>query len=150
MHLLVEGHRLHPERSDFTLTLARLKAEAGDSTDAIQLLEAGRAAAHDEPQYNALLAALLLRAQRYEDAVQHYLVALRNDPANSRWLMGVGVALEGVGKQVDAAEAYRRAAGASDLTPEMATFLGERLARLRVPDRPSASEPVTSAHASRP
>ena len=129
--LLVEGQRLHPEQSDFTLALARLKVESGDSNGAIALLEAGRAAARDEPQYHALLGALLLRAQRHDEAVQHYLIALRSDPSNVRWLVGAGVALEGVGKQADAAEAYRRAEGSSSLTPEMASFLSERLARLR-------------------
>ena len=137
--LLAEGQRLHPELSDFTLSLARLKVESGDSSGAIQLLEAGRAAARDEPQYHALMAALLLRSQRYDDAVQHYLVALRADPANVSWLVGVGVALEGVGKPADAAEAYHRADGASNLTPEMATFLSERLARLRSVERNPAS-----------
>ena len=92
--LLVEGRRLHSEQPEFTLTLARLKAETGDSAGAIQLLEEGRAAARDEPQYHALFAALLVRAQRHDEAVQHYLIALRNDPANPRWLVGVGVALE--------------------------------------------------------
>jgi MSHA biogenesis protein MshN len=129
--LLAEGQRLHPEQPEFTLALARLKVEAGDSNGAIQLLEAGRVAARDEPQYHALFATLLLRAQRYDDAVQHYIVALRSDPANTRWLIGAGVALEGVGKQADAAEAYLRAEGAANLTPEMASFLSERLARLR-------------------
>ena len=62
---------------------------------------------------------------------KHYLIALRSDPSNVRWLLGAGVALEGVGKQADAAEAYRRAEGSSSLTPEMASFLSERLARLR-------------------
>jgi MSHA biogenesis protein MshN len=76
------------------------------------------------------LFALLLRVQRYDEAVQHYLVALRSDPANASWLVGVGVAFEGVRKHADAAEAYSRADGAANLTPEMASFLSERLARL--------------------
>ena len=136
--LLAEGQRLHPEQPDFTLALARLRVETGDSSGAIQLLEAGLGGAPDEPQYHALLAALLLRVQRYDEAVQHYLVALRSDPANVSWLVGVGVALEGVGKQADAAEAYRRAEGASNLTPEMAVFVSERLARLRISERTPA------------
>jgi MSHA biogenesis protein MshN len=128
--LLAEGQRLLPEQSNFTLALARLKVERGDVSGAIQLLEAGQASARNEPQYHAFLAALLLRVQRYDEAVQHYLVALRSDPANTSWLVGVGVALEGVGKLADATEAYRRADGAANLTPEMANFLSERLARL--------------------
>jgi MSHA biogenesis protein MshN len=128
--LLAEGQRLLPEQSNFTLALARLKVDSGDPSGAIQLLEAGQASARNEPQYHAFLAALLLRGQRYDEAVQHYLVALRSDPANASWLVGVGVAFEGVGKPADAAEAYRRADGAANLTPEMANFLSERLARL--------------------
>ena len=128
--LLAEGQRLLPEQSNFTLTLARLQVDSGDVGGAIRLLEADRSGARDEPQSNALLAALLLRVERFDDAVQHYLVALRTDPANASWLVGVGVALEGLGKKVDAAEAYRRAEGSANLTPEMANFLSERLARL--------------------
>ena len=128
--LLAEGLRLLPEPSNFALMLAHLKVDAGDVSGAMRLLEAGLASARSEPQYHALLAALLLRAQRYDEAVEHYLVALRADPANANWLVGVGVAFEGVGKQADAAEAYRRADGVANLTPEVTSFLGERLARL--------------------
>lgn len=128
--LLSEGQRLLPEQPNFTLMLARLKADGGDVSGAIQLLEAGRASARNEPQYHAFLAALLLRAQRYDEAMEHYLVALRSDPANANWLVGVGVAFEGVGKHADAAEAYRRADGTANLTTEMADFLSERLTRL--------------------
>jgi len=128
--LLTEGQRLLPEQSNFTLTLARFKVDGGDIGGAIRLLEAGRASARNEPQYHAFLAALLLRVQRYDEAVEHYLVALRSDPANANWLVGVGVALENVGKHADAAEAYRRADGVASLTPEVANFLSERLARL--------------------
>jgi MSHA biogenesis protein MshN len=137
--LLSEGQRLHSDRSEFTLALARLKVESGDSTSALQLLEAGRAVAGDEPQYHALMAVLLLRAQRYDEATKHYLVALRSDPGNTRWLVGVGAALEGAGHRADAAEAYRRAQGTSDLTPEMTSFLGERLAQLKTRQEPGLS-----------
>jgi len=143
--LLVEGQRLHPEQPDFTVTLARLRAETGDNAGAIQLLEEGRLAAGDEPQYHALLAALLVRAQRHGEAVPHYLIALRNDPANVRWLLGVGVALEGTGNKTDAAEAYRRAEGTSRLTPDMATFVDERLAQLRTSERSSTPGAMRSA-----
>jgi len=129
--LLAEGQRLLPEQSNFTLTLARLQVDSGDAAGAIQLLEADPAAARDEPQFHAFLAALLLRAERHEEAVQHYLVALRSEPSNASWLVGAGVALEGVGNYADAAAAYRRAEGNASLTSETANFLSERLARLR-------------------
>ena len=74
---------------------------------------------------------MLLRAERNDEAMQHYLVALRSDPANTNWLVGVGAAMEGVGNDADAAEAYRRAQRGADLTPELADFLNTRLARLQ-------------------
>ena len=129
--LLAEGQRLHPEQSHFSVALARLRVEIGDVNGAIQILESGRTIAGDDPQYRAFLAALLLRTGRHDEAVQHYLVALRSEPANGSWLIGVGVAFEGVGKHADAAEAYRRADSAPNLTPELANFLNERLTRIR-------------------
>jgi len=129
--LLVEGLRLLPEQVGFTMTLARLQMEGGDLAGAIRLLEADRFHAPADPQFHALLAAMLLRAERNGEAMQHYLVALRSDPANTNWLVGVGAAMEGVGNVADAAEAYRRAQRGADLTPELADFLNTRLARLQ-------------------
>lgn len=128
--LLTEGHRLVPGQAGFSLGLARLQAETGDVNGAIKLLQGGLTAAGDDAQHHALLAALLLRTQRHDEAVKHYLVALRADPANGSWLVGVGVALEALGKRTDAAEAYRRADGADRLTPELAKFVSDRLAQL--------------------
>jgi len=128
--LSIEGQRLLPEESSFTLTLARLDVEAGDVGGAIELLEKRQASARGDPQYHALLGALLLRVRRYEDAVQHYLVALRSDPANVTWLVGAGVAFEGVGNMSDASAAYRRAEGSASLNRESARFLAERLAQI--------------------
>jgi MSHA biogenesis protein MshN len=125
-----EGQRLFPEEPSFTLGLARLQVEAGDVGGAVELLEARQAGAHGDPQYHALLGALLLRVRRYDDAVQHYLVALRSDPANANWLVGAGVAFEGVGNTSDARAAYRRAEGSAGLNPESARFLAERLASI--------------------
>ena len=128
--LLAEGYRLMPVQSGFSLALARLQAETGDVNGAIKRLQDGLPAAGDDPKYHAMLAALLLRVQRHDEAVKHYLVALRSDPANATWLVGVGVALEALGKRADAAEAYLRADGANNLPPELARFVGDRLAQL--------------------
>jgi MSHA biogenesis protein MshN len=128
--VLAEGLRLQPDQPGFSLPLARLMVDGGDLNGAIRLLEAEASRSRDEPQVHAFLGALLLRAERYDDAVKHYLVALRTDPGNPSWLVGAGVALEGIGKPVDAAEAYRRAGTAPNLSAETSSFLNERLARL--------------------
>jgi MSHA biogenesis protein MshN len=147
--LLEEGQRLQPERASFALSLARMRAEAGDARGAIRLLDGVRATAGDDPQYHAVLAALLLDDKRYEEAAQHYLVALRADPANTRWLVGIGVAWENTGKPAQALEAYRRADAAPALQPEVASFIAERLARLGVHARAADPQPLDGIRESR-
>ncbi len=129
--LVTEGYRLLPGQPQFTLAMARMQIDAGDAPGALKLLESGSAAARDDPRYHAFLAALLLRDKRHDEAVQHYLVALRADPANPTWLVGIGMALEGAGKPTDAAEAYLRAETSPNLAPETAKFLSDRLTQLR-------------------
>ena len=129
--LLVEGLHQTPERTGLSLTMARLQLEGGDAAAALKTLQAGLPGAGEEPQFHATLAALQLRLQRYDEAVKHYIVALRSDPAFTPWLVGVGLALEGLGKRAEATEAYRRADSAGHgTTPELARFLDERLAQL--------------------
>jgi MSHA biogenesis protein MshN len=147
--LLEEGQRLQPEHASFALSLARMRAETGDARGAIRLLDGVRASAGDDPQYHAVLAALLLDDRRYEEAAQHYLVALRADPANTRWLVGIGVAWENSGKPAQALEAYRRADAAPALQPEVASFIAERMARLGVHARAADPQPLDGTRESR-
>jgi MSHA biogenesis protein MshN len=93
--------------------------------------ETRTAAAGDEPVYRALLGALLLRQSGHEDALKHYLVALRSDPANPEWLIGAGMALEATGRKRDAMEAYQRASIANNLSPKTSNLLSDRLAQLK-------------------
>jgi predicted Zn-dependent protease len=129
--LLEEGLQQQAGNAGLAWTLARLKAESGDVPGAITLLEGIRGSARDDPQLHAFEGALLLRSQRYADAVQAYLAALRTDPANPSWLLGIGAALEGAGNTADALEAYQRAEAVAGLTPEQAEFVSARLTRLR-------------------
>jgi MSHA biogenesis protein MshN len=129
--LLEDGLQQQAGHPGMSWTLARLKAESGDASGAITLLETARGPAPNDPQLNAFLGALLLRGERYAEAVQAYLVALRADPANAAWLLGIGAALEGTGNASDAREAYLRAEAVSGLTSEQAEFVGARLEKLR-------------------
>jgi MSHA biogenesis protein MshN len=129
--LLREGLKLTPEHSGFSMTLARLQLDTGDTSAAMATLEQGLQAAGDEPQYNAFYAVLLQRAQRHEDAVRHYLVALRSDPMMPTWLVGIGISLQAQGKNADAAEAFGRARDGGQLTPQLGQFVEQRLNQLK-------------------
>jgi MSHA biogenesis protein MshN len=129
--LLEVGLQQHPGQPALVSTLARLRADAGDIAGAIALLDGARAGARDDPQLHALLGALLLRSERFAEAVDAYVVALRADPTNPSWLIGIAVALEATGRTGDALEAYQRADAVAGLTPEQAEFVNARLAHLR-------------------
>lgn len=129
--LLREGLQLAPQETGFSMSLARLQLENGDTAASLATLEKGLPHAGDEPQYHAFYAVLLQREKRHDDAVKHYLVALRSDPGMPTWLVGIGISLQAQGKDADAAEAYRRARDGGMLTPQLTQFVEQRLGQLK-------------------
>ena len=131
MNLLQEGVRIAPEQTGFVMALARLQVETGNLTAALQTLEQGARYAAEEAEYQGFHAALLQRDGRHEDAVVHYLTALRSDPANASWLVGIGISLQEQAKFADAREAFERARQSDSLTPELSGFVEQRLRQLQ-------------------
>lgn len=128
--LLVEGRQLQPGHVGFSQALGRLQLETGDAAGASRTLAEAMPSGGSDPQHLALLAAAQLKSNQHDSAAQNYLAALRSDPSNPHWLVGVGVAWEATGRRTDALEAYRRAETAAILPPELARFIAERIARL--------------------
>jgi MSHA biogenesis protein MshN len=129
--LLQEGVRLAPEQTGFVMALARLQVEAGDLKTALQTMEQGAKYAADDADYQGFYAALLQRDERHEEAVPHYLSALKSDPSNTSWLVGVGISLQEQGKFADAREAFDRARQTGQLSPELTDFVEQRLRQLK-------------------
>ncbi len=129
--LLQDGLRLAPEQTWFALVLARLQVEAGDRNAGLATLQSGLPMAGNDPEYHALLATLLQREERHDEAVGHYLTALRSDPAMPNWLVGIGISLQAMGKLADATEAYARAQQTGMLTPDLAQFVNQRLKQVK-------------------
>lgn len=129
--LLRDGLRLSPEQTGYSMALARLQIEAGDAGAALATLEQGQSFAGENAEFHGFYAALLQREARHEDAVQHYLTALRSDPAMPTWLVGIGISLQAQGKDVDAAAAFQRARDTGQLTPQLSQFVEQRLAQLK-------------------
>ena len=128
--LLREGLQRSPGEAVFSIALARIQVEKGDPESALQTLSQGLPAAGDDPQYHAFYAVLLQRAQRHDDAVQHYLIALRSDPAMPTWLVGIGISLQAQGKDRDAALAFARARDGGLLSASLLAFVEQRLRQL--------------------
>lgn len=131
MTILQDGVRIAPEQSGFMMALARLQIEAGDRNAALQTLEQGAKFAGNDAEYHAFYAALLQRNARHDEAVTHYLAALQADPANTSWLVGVGISLREQGRDTDAREAFERARMVGGMTPELAGFVDQRLSQLQ-------------------
>jgi len=129
--VLEEGVRLSPAQSGFTMTLARLQAERGDTARAIATLQAGHEHALGNAEYAAFLAALLQRQGRHEEAIAQFQSALRQRPGAGVWWLGLGISLQAANQAAAAQDAYRRANAAGNLHPELAAFAEQRLRQLQ-------------------
>ena len=129
--LLREGLQRSPGQAVFSMALARIQVELGNTDLAVETMAQGVQAAAAEPHYHAFYAALLQRAKRHDEAAQQYLLALRSDPAMPNWLVGVGIALQAVGKNRDAAEAFTRARDGGLLNTALMAFVEQRLRQLQ-------------------
>ena len=128
--LLREGLKRSPSETAFSMALARLQLESGEAGKALETLAQSAQTAGDEPQYHGFYAVLLQRAKRHDEAVQHYLLALRSDPAMPNWLVGIGISLQEQGRNSDAAEAFARARDGGLLNAQLLEFVEQRLQQL--------------------
>jgi MSHA biogenesis protein MshN len=129
--LLQEGLNVDPAQTGFAMILARLQVGRGETQAALDTLGRSLPYAGDKPDYHAFLAALLQREGKHRDAVEHYLVALRNAPQSGIWLMGLGISLQAENHDGEAKDAYERALATRALTPELQAFVAQRLKQLQ-------------------
>lgn len=129
--LLQEGLNVEPAQTGFAMILARLQVARGDARAASETLARSLAYAGDNADYHAFLAALLQREGKHSDAVEHYLVALRNAPQSGIWLMGLGISLQAEHHNREAQDAFERALATRTLTPELQAFVAQRLKQLQ-------------------
>jgi len=127
--LLVEGVNRTPQRLEFSMALAQTQLQGNDLNAAVQTLQLAQPVAADKADFYALLAALLQRQGRHEEAKQHYLTALRQVPDNANWLVGLGISLQAQQIKLGAVQAYQRAIDLG-LPPTLVKFVQERLRQL--------------------
>lgn len=125
--LLRKGTELPPVRLASTLALARLKVERNQAGAALDLLLKNAAAGERSAEYQGFAGALLNRAGRTAEAVEHYRAATRLAPNEGRWWAGLGIALDAAGKAPDAREAYQKARALPGLPADLALHIEQRL-----------------------
>lgn len=119
---------LNPEQTGMAMLLARLQLEHGNG--ALDTLEKSLPYAESNAEYRALMAGGLQRANRHKEAVEHYQAAVRLQPANAVWWMGLGISLQAEKRNAEAKAAFQRAVESGRLTPELQSFVERRLQQL--------------------
>ena len=129
--VLESGISAYPEYLPYTMNLARLQASRKQPDAAIAAAQRALPVAGEDPDFHALLAALLQQKGKHGEAADHYLIALRSDPMRATWLVGAAISLQSTGRGSDAAKAYQRALDTGDLSPAVTEFALQNLAKLR-------------------
>ncbi|NJA88210.1 tetratricopeptide repeat protein [Rhodocyclus tenuis] len=125
--LLDEGLQLAPANVQWAMSLARLKVERGDLPAAWRALQRSLPAASGNADYQGFAGHVLLRMGRAHEAVERYAQATRLAPAEGRWWLGLGLALDADGHAAEARDAWQRARASGTLTPDLLTLIEQKL-----------------------
>lgn len=129
MQLLAEGNALAPQHAGLATMLARLHVERGALQQAAEVLHQA-APVSATPEDRAFHAAVLQRLNRHAEAAELFAAAVRVTPTNGVWWMGLGISLAADGRHDTAREAFNRARSSGSLSPELATYVEQRLRQL--------------------
>ncbi|CAN7383302.1 tetratricopeptide repeat protein [Pseudoduganella sp. LjRoot289] len=122
------GLGLDPKQPQMAMILARLQIEKGGP--AIETLQRTLPYAGGNGDYLAFLAGALQRAQRHREAAEQYQAALRLQPQNGVWWMGLGMSLQADKRNAEALDAFTHAKNAGNLSQELQNFVERKLQQL--------------------
>ncbi len=122
------GLSLAPGDAQLSYLLARDLAGAGERSAALAVLDS---ASQRDAEALGLRAGLLTQQGEYKRAGEDYEAALRTQPANSLWWLGLGVALESQGQPQQARRVYARAQNLGLDSHELSLFVDRKLAALQ-------------------
>jgi MSHA biogenesis protein MshN len=125
---LVFATNLDPRQASMAMLLARLQLEHGGN--ALETLQRSLPYAESNADYRALMAGILQRANRHKEAADQYQAAVRLQPGNAVWWMGMGISLQADKRNAEAKIAFQRARDSGRLAPELQAFVERRLQQL--------------------
>lgn len=124
--VLRDGLEFQPAQIGWAMTLARLQVEQGDYPAAARTLAHSQPHAGRSADYQGFYGHVQQRLGQHRDALARYQAAVQLAPAEGRWWLGLGLALEAAGQAPDAREAFRRALATGNLGPELAAIAEQR------------------------
>ena len=135
--LLREGLGYSPEHLTFSKLYARALMQLNQDVQAIAVLKRYAPAVKSDPNYFAILAALYQRQEQHNQAAEIYAILVGIEPSNGVWWVGLGISLEALGRNQDAAQAYSHASKTGNLHSKVARFTNNRLLALEEINFPS-------------
>jgi len=124
--LLQAGVDILPGHSTWAMNIARLQMEKGDAAGAWETLQRSLVSAQNNGEYRAFCGTVLQRLGRAKEAIEHFHAALRINPAEGRWWLGLALVLESADHPAEAREAYSRARNSGNLPPDLAAFAEQK------------------------
>lgn len=127
MMVLQEGLEVQPNQTGWAMSLARLQLEKGDVAAADRTLMQSAGYAEANADYAGFQGHLKTRLGVHRQAVMYYQRATRLSPAEGRWWLGLGLALEADGSGAEAKQAFQRSLATSSLSGELARLAEQHL-----------------------
>ncbi len=128
--VLQDGLTINPQQTNLAMLLARLQAEHNELPLALDTMLKSLPYAEKQPEYMAILAALMQRQNRHKEAVEYYRKALQLKPQAGVWLMGMGISLRAQQQNAEAREAFKNALESNTLSGELQTYVSQQLKEL--------------------
>jgi MSHA biogenesis protein MshN len=128
--VLQEGLDINRQETGFALLLARLQAERNALPQALDTMTLSLPYAGKQPEYLAILAALMQRQHRHKEAIEYYKQALQLKPNSGVWLMGLGISLREEKRNDEAVYAFKQALASHTLNAELIAFVEQQLKEL--------------------
>jgi MSHA biogenesis protein MshN len=122
-----DGLSMSRQQSQLAYLLARMMADRGSNEAAVELLDQQT---NLSPDGYGLRAGILSQAGNFKRASQDYQSAVMQQPDNSLWWLGLGVALEALGQSQEARRVYAKAQSLGMDRPDLTAFIDQKLKAL--------------------
>jgi len=128
VNLLAQGINLNPQYAEFRLMQAKLYLAQGSNEQAYQTLIS--LPNEQDSEYQLTLANSAQQLGKFAEAITAYQVLVNLQPLNSRWWLGLAVALDSNSEFVKAKTAYQSALSNGGLSESSVDFIRQRLTEL--------------------
>ena len=132
--LLRDGLRLDPRKPGLIKQQALLLHEQGQYKQALSVLLSMPREQHADPEYKTLLALTYYHEGLFKLAQKYYSELLRQEPRNSRWLLGLAVTQDAAGGSTDALKNFSKVRTYGGLDSDTLKYIEQRISVLQEHD----------------